>query len=91
MLKKYLTNCTVACGEDIEEMVDNATEITLATFVKHTENSSRNELFRSLGYAVGVERGLHIKDDYYVSYWKGFYQGKPCVYLCHSAIEYIFV
>ena len=91
MLKKYYTNCTVSGGEDIVEMVDNAVEITLATFVRHTENNSRNELLRHLGYAIGAERGLHIKDDWHVSYWKGYYQGNPCVYLYHSAIEYIFI
>jgi len=35
--------------------------------------------------------GFHIKDDWAVSFCKSKYKGKPCYYIVHSGIEYIFL
>ena len=42
-------------------------------------------------YDTGSERGgLRLKDDWHVGYFKSTYDGKPCYYIDHSRIEYIF-
>ena len=52
---------------------------------------AEEKLEKSLGYAVGKEGGLHMKEDWAVSYHKSEFEDKPCVYFTWSAIEYIFV
>lgn len=44
-----------------------------------------------LCYTTGLERGLHMKNDSAVSYWKGIYRGKPCLFFRWSRIEHIFL
>jgi hypothetical protein len=85
MKKQYLTCCVYSTAEKINNMVDNARQISFKTFMKHAELAD-TEFFHI--YAWGQQRGLHLKDDWAVSYYKGKYEGQPCVYMCHSAIEY---
>ena len=91
-IKRYLTNCVVSSnGEAIEEMVDGATQITRRTFIKHVAWPDLLELEASLGYADHYRRGMTMAADWHIRYNKSTYQGKPCVYIVHSAIERIFV
>ena len=85
---RYVTCCVYAQGNDIENMVDVAKEIKYATFMKYVNSK---ELARILTYPWGREEGLRLKSDYHVRYYKSMYKGKPCVFIVHSAIEYIFV
>jgi len=69
-------------------MCDEARDISRATFLKHCD---AQDVIKGMGYSIGPEKGLHLKDDYHVSYHKSRYRGKPCYFMCWSAIEYIFV
>lgn len=85
---RYLTNCINAEGEDIQAMCDASTEITYRTFIKHVPIEEIKRLFPFYDWSG---QGLHIKNDFMVSYYKSKYKGIPCYYLEHSRIEYIFV
>ena len=90
-LKKYvyIGNCVGGIGREISEMVDRSREITRATFLKYTGNI--DEFEEGLGYVIGKRKGLKMAKDWHVRYSKSIYQDKPCVYITHSAIKYIFV
>ncbi len=86
--KNYLTSCVQSRAAWIYEMVDNAKEICYKTLLKHIEYEEILNLFPC--YAKDKRQGLTIKDDWHVRFYKSKYRGKPCVYIKHSAIEYIF-
>jgi hypothetical protein len=85
----YETNCVDAKGEDIEKMVDLSTEITWDEFKKNVSIDEIKYLFGGV-YDYGGGSGLKIQNDYAVSFHKSKYRGKPCYYIDHSSIEYIF-
>ena len=87
----YITNCTVANGNDILEMIETAKQITFRTFLKNVVHLNFQRLAQKLGYESTSSKGLTIKDDYHVTYWKSKFKGAPCYYFIHSAIEYVFV
>jgi len=89
--KTLVGTCVQLPARAITSMVDNAREISLSTFRRHVDANERRDIEAGLGYAVGHQRGLHLKDDGHVSYGKSVYQGKPCVFMAHSAIEWVFV
>ena len=94
MTKKYftyLTNCVCARGIDIKKMTDSAKEITYRTFRSKISRKEFIDLETSFGYSVSNDGGLRICNDYTVSFWKSTYRGKPCYYMDHSSIEYVFV
>ena len=79
-MKEYLfeTDCVSANGDDIIDMVDEAREITVATFLKHADVDP-------------TEWGVDLRKDYHVRFYKSRYKGKPCYFLDHSSIEYVYV
>ncbi len=82
----YATNCVNAGEVDILEMVEKARAISYTTFSRNC--SGLREFARDMGYD---RMGLTLKGDWHISYYKSTYQGKPCYYLVHSCIEYIWV
>lgn len=72
----------------LHEMVENAKEISWKTF---SRNCIWQPVAKSLHYAIGSSKGLHLKDDWHVSFYKSKYNNKVCYYMKHSAIEYIFI
>ena len=82
----YVNNCISAQGLDITDMVDQAIQITVRTFAKHCDYREASAM---LGY--GDCPGLTLANDYAVTFHKSKYRGKPCYYICHSAIEYIYL
>lgn len=87
----YATNCTLIPMhevDDMQEMMDGNVQVSLGTFRRRCEMEG---IESDLGYSQGPERGLHLKDDYHVSYHKGQFKGADCYYLTHSAIEHIFL
>lgn len=82
---KYHTNCVNSDAKSIDNMVDRAREITYRTARKWL--ASFDEWMEKMGY----NHKFHMKNDYHVRYFKSVYRGKPCVYVVHSAIEYIFI
>ena len=86
---RYLECCINSTAKDIHAMIDAAKEVTLGTMRR---NCDLNDLEKQFAYDTGGERGgLRLKDDWHVRYYKSVYKGRPCYYLKHSAIEYIFV
>lgn len=74
--------------QDLHDMTDRAREVSFATFARHT---NWQPVARGFGCAVGHEKGLHLKDDYHVGFYRSLWRGKPCYYIDHSRIEHIFV
>lgn len=86
-MKNYLTNCVNSTAELIDEMVEHAQEIEYAELLNHVSQEELNQVFPCY---VGIEDILTLESDYATSYYKGKYEGKECVYVEHSLIEYIF-
>ena len=87
---RYETTCVLCGREDVpalRDMIDNATDVSLSTVRRWCDLSGFED---DHSYAVGPERGLHLKDDWHVSYHKSRWRGRPCYYIRHSAIEHIF-
>jgi hypothetical protein len=82
----YETSCVSANAEDINEMTEAAVQVSYGTLLKHCEGIKEWE--RNMGYR---RPGLSLKNDWLVSFWKSKYQGRDCYYICHSAIEHIWV
>jgi hypothetical protein len=83
----YTTCCIHSTGEAINAMKDKAREITYRTFRKHCPDL--DTWAQGMGYFLHTAQGLTLKNDWHVAYFKSEYQGKPCYYLVHSAIEHI--
>ncbi len=84
----YHTCCVQSDAESIQDMVDQAREISLATFRRHCDCEDWE---RDMGYARGREAGIHLKNDYHVSFHRSRFRGHPCCFAVHSAIEYVFI
>jgi hypothetical protein len=76
----FITDCVSAKGSDIQDMVDRAREITYRTISTYCELSD-----------VFGHPSPSLKKDWAVRFFKSKYQGLPCYYVCHSAIEYVFI
>ena len=81
----YLTCCVNSTAEKIDAMVEQAKEITCRLFMRNVDIAVED-----FGY-VKSGKGLKLKDDWAVSFFKSKYCGLPCYYMCHSAIEHIYV
>jgi hypothetical protein len=85
----YHTCCVHSTAGAIHATVDAARDVTLATIRRHCDGI--DDWARAMSYAIGPERGLHLKDDWAVSYHRSVYCGNPCYYIQHSAIEHIWL
>ena len=85
MKAEYLTCCVCSSAELIDNMVEQAKEISVSTFL-HRVNINVEDF----GY-VKRGKGLKLKSDWAVSFFKSIFNGQPCYYMQHSAIEYIYV
>ena len=89
MKKHYLTDCVSSDANSINNMIDDSREIGYRTFIRQVSLEHLLAIFP--GYYRNRRQGLTLKKDWCVSYHRSIYRGTPCVYLCHSAIEYVFV
>lgn len=85
----YKTCCIHALEQSIIDMVDEAKEITFRTALKLIGRNELAEIFSD--YTWGRRIGLKMKNDWCVRYYKSTYEGNSCVFIDHSAIEYIFI
>ena len=86
---RFVGNCVGRHTEPfLEDMMDNAVEVSYRTLVNAVGLDEIKELFPD--YAWG-QRGLQLRDDANVAYFRSVYDGKKCYYVQHSRIEYIFV
>ena len=74
------TTCEVARAKDIEDMVDSSKEITYEEFVSYIDKSDLEPFCFPT---------LHVKDDWHIKWFKSTYKRKPCVFMVHSRIEYV--
>jgi hypothetical protein len=88
---RYVTNCTSALAEDINDMTDQAREITYGTLVKHVGAEQLAEVFPNYNWKHDKSQGLRMEKDWAVSFWKSTYRGEPCYYVDWSRFEFIFV
>lgn len=88
----FCTSCVNSTAPAINDMVDEEKTISWRTFLKYVNKESVYTLLDEFGYKTPNNPSgfMHIKDDYAVSFHKSKYRGKPCVYIDHSSIEYIF-
>jgi hypothetical protein len=70
-------------------MVEASKPVGYTTFSKHADFEN---LLDQMGYAPKGSRnqGLRIANDYHVAYFKSRFKGRPCYFMVHSGIEYIF-
>ena len=85
---RYAACCVDSTAELIGDMTERARAVTLATLRKYCAGLADWE--RANLYAVGNERGgLRLANDWAVAFFKSVYNGKPCYFVKHSQIEYI--
>jgi hypothetical protein len=90
-MKKYITNCVNSTAKALDPMLEKAREINFSEFVKEIDTTELQCLFPYYDWkGNNIKSGLKFEDDWAVSYWRSFFNKKPCVYVCHSCIEYIF-
>jgi len=88
----YVGCCVDLNGDDISDMVDEADQISWKEFYKYVDREDVEELFHGYGYDWSKRpKGLSLEKDWAVRTFRSKYKGKPCVYIQHSAIEYVFV
>lgn len=90
---QYWTNCVSSTAEQIDAMLDHPSnrEISYNTFLRYVGKDQLAEIFPYYNWGSNRNNGLKLKDDYHVSYNKSVYDNMECVYMVHSAIEYVFV
>ena len=89
---EYLTNCINSTAAKINAMVEDGREIKYRTARQSIGSNNLDEWAKDMSYDTGFDRcGLRLKNDYCVVYYRGRYENQPCIYIVHSAIEYIFV
>jgi GNAT superfamily N-acetyltransferase len=89
---QFVTSCVQSTCELITSMVDGAENVSRVAFESNVNRENLLEFDRALKYDTGSERGgLRRKNDWAVRYARGIYDGLPCYYMVHSAIEYVYV
>lgn len=92
----YYTNCVGWPAHDVHrkggliDMVDQARDITRATFLRHVSLEELREIELQLGYAAHPSQGLTMAGDWHVSYHRSKLHGKTVYYFQQSRIEYVF-
>lgn len=89
-LYTYKLNCTDLTAAEVRHLrhtIDAARPVTFATIAKHCDWQWWAEKH---GYVVGKQKGLQLKDDHSVRFFKSTWMGKPCYYIVWSSQEHIF-
>lgn len=85
---RYVTNCVNSTASAIDNMVSQERDVKWATIRKHCNLDDLKKLFAMYDWNG---KGLHLKDDWAVSFHKSKFKGMSCYFIQHSAIEYVFV
>jgi hypothetical protein len=86
----FLTRCIEAQADELHDMDDRAIEITYGTFMRHVDRREV-EQYLPATYEQDARRGLTLKNDYAVRYYRSVFRGKRCYGIDHSSIDHIFV
>lgn len=90
---RYVTNCVRSTAELIGSMVDNdaaVEEIAYRDFVSMLGDGDAQAGEEVLHEAFPPRPGLTLEQDYHVRYHASSFDGMPCLYVVHSAVEYVF-
>ncbi|MND11598.1 hypothetical protein D3C87_351320 [compost metagenome] len=96
----FVTSCVEADGDDINEMKEMAKDISSHSFIYNLAKKEGidEELTDMLGYKEWANNDGGKKsakklfvDDWGLSCHSSMYQGIPCFYVVHSAIEYVYI
>lgn len=87
----FVTRCVEANGDDINEMCDSplSKEISTGYFMKEIAPSLKID--KEILELFNLTKKSEFINDYHIRCNRSYYQGVPCYYIVHSAIEYIFV
>lgn len=91
MKKRFVFTCVSPKGSvsQLNAAIDRAREVTWETFRNNISQDDLKECFPNYNWnGIG---GLHIKDDWSVSFHKTVWAGRRAYYVRHSAIEYFFI
>lgn len=84
----YLTCCVDSTAAKLNPMLAAAVAVTYSKFAKHCDPKECGTL---KDYETDPRKGLTLKNDSMVRYFRSWYCGSPCYYVQHSAIEFIWV
>jgi lysophospholipase L1-like esterase len=88
----FETSCVNSTAKAINDMVDQSRKVSYRTFIAQVGRDTVRTVYPFNTYAWGRnEKGLRLKDDWHVRYYKSMYKGQLCYYADQSAIEYVFV
>jgi hypothetical protein len=83
-----VTTCVQSTVAKIHALMKQARPIKFDTFARRT---NWTPIAQQLGYSVGAEPGLHLRDDYCVRFYRSRWEGRRCYVMQWSAIEHVFV
>ena len=89
-MHRYLSDCVGwprGKVDHLNEMIDDAMDVTRRTFLKHVDRDELAALEAYLGYT----RDFHMASDWHVSYHRSKLCGFTVYYFRQSAIEYVFI
>jgi hypothetical protein len=89
---RFVTNCVQADGYEIAAMTDSpgSNEIDYAEFVAKLGNGRDAVGQKLIDQILPYGDDMRIDQDWHVRYNESSYRGLPCLYIVHSAIEYVF-
>lgn len=89
---RFATTCVQASPRHIQTMVEGARPISCKAFLRNVGRAEAEDAFPDYCWCrkAGCPN-LHLRQDWAVRFYRSTFEGKPCVYVDHSAIEYVFV
>jgi hypothetical protein len=93
----FHTSCVNSTSEAITDMVDIAEDLTERQFlIMAAKHGFKGDVLSNLGYTAWSQScdrtaGALFEDDWGISCHRSYYLGVPCLYVCHSGIEYIWI
>jgi len=84
----FTTSCTHADAPSLDAMLEAARDISWRTFWRYVDRTEAHEM---LGYDRRALPALTLERDGAVRVpGRSVFRGRPCVFLTHSATEYIY-
>lgn len=74
--------------QDLEKMYESGKEITYRTALRHLGRSLLESVFPCYIWDNG--KGLRMRRDWHVKYYRSRYNGQKCIHIVWSAIDHIF-
>jgi hypothetical protein len=92
MRYSYAGCCIDSDAESITDMTERERSVSFRTILKHVGIEALARVFPSYDWrgSTHAAGGLHMRNDWHVSYHKSWYRGRRCYYVRWSAIEFIF-